>query len=188
MILTHGSRTLFTALATGCLVLSACGGGPTQDAASSATADGRTVLPVSTNPIANTSTIEALRIDSVLVENNVDPTSGKDASDHLEIALTNTGTEQLTSFEVFYTITDPTTGDSESYYAKLPDTFTIGADSGRVVHFDGAGTTDHLPVNKFSLYYTDKNALEVTVLVSASDAATQTLSVKKDAGDAEEAD
>lgn len=74
------------------------------------------MLPVAANPITNTSTVQALTIDSVLVENNVGNT-GKAARDHLEIALTNTGTAELTAFEVCYTFTDPTTNVTENYYA-----------------------------------------------------------------------
>jgi hypothetical protein len=145
------------------------------------------VLPVADNPITNTSTVQALKIDSVLVENNVD-SSGKSASDHLEIALSNTGTTELTAFEVFYTFSDPTTNVTENYYAKLPADFTIPAGAQRIAHFDNTGAPDHFPVNEFSIYYTDTNALDVTVTVSATDAAIQTTSLQKDAGDAEEAD
>ena len=148
---------------------------------------GEPVLPVKSDPIANNSTVQALEIDSVLVENNVD-SAGKAASDHLEIALTNTGASELTGFETYYTFTDSKTSDTESYYAKLPDTFTIPAGGKRVAHFDNTGAPDHFAVNEFSLYYTDTNALDVTVKVSAADAAPQTATVKKDAGGAETAD
>ena len=40
-------------------------------------------------------------------------------------------------------------------------------------------------MNKFSLYYTSKAALDVSVTVSATDAAVQTVTVKKDPGGAE---
>jgi len=145
------------------------------------------VLPVSANLIVNTSTVQALTIDSVLVENNVEA-SGKDTSDHLEIALTNTGAAELTAFEIFYTFSDPATGTTESYYAKLPASFTIPAGESRVAHFDNTGAVDHFPVSDFSLYYTNRNAMDVTVTVSATDAAIQTATTKKDAGGAEEAD
>ena len=148
---------------------------------------GGPVLPVADNPISNTSTVQALKIDSVLVENNVD-SSGKAASDHLEIALTNTGTTELTAFEIFYTFTDPTTNVTENYYAKLPANFTIPAGAQRTAHFDNTGAPDHFPVNEFSLYYTDTNALDVSVTVSATDTAIQTTTLQKDAGGAETAD
>lgn len=185
------------------IALAACGGSTTQPtptvavSTSTATADptatmrqdagGSQVLPVSTNPIANTSTVQVLTIDSVLVENNVDA-SGKAVDDHLEIALTNTGSAELTGFEVYYTFSDPATSTTESYYAELPASLVIPAGGTRDVHFDNTGEADHVPVNAFSLYSTDANALDVTVVVSATDATVQTATVQKDAGGAEEAD
>lgn len=189
----------------GAIALAACGGtsaaapaptgtaapsgatAPTGSAVATTGASSSAVLPVASNPIVNTSPVQALKIDSVLVENNVD-SSGKIASDHLEIALSNTGTTELTGFEVFYTFADSTAGISESYYAQLPDTFTIPSGGQRIAHFDNTGAPDHFPVNDFSLYYTSSNALEVTVTVSAANAAQQTVTVKKDAGGTETAD
>jgi hypothetical protein len=155
--------------------------------ANSTTSVGGPVLPVAANPIANTSTVQALKIDSVLVENNVDG-AGKVTSDHLEIALTNTGGTELKSFEVFYTFTDPASNVSENYYVALPADFTIPAGQVRIAHFDNTGEPDHFPVNEFSLYYSDTNALDVSVTVSAADAAVQTTNLHKDAGGPETAD
>ena len=63
-----------------------------------------------------------------------------------------------------------------------------GINGTRIAHFDNTGATDHFPVNKFSLYSTSKNAMDVTVIVSAEGAAVQTATVKKDAGGAENPD
>jgi len=145
------------------------------------------VLPVRNNPITNTSTVEALVIDSVLVENNEDP-SGVAVDDHLEIALSNTGATDLSNLEVFSTFTDPTAGTSESYYTDLPSSFTVPGGGSRVVHFDNTGAADHFPVNEFSLYATSVNALDVEVIVSADGAAVQTATVQKDAGGEETPD
>ena len=181
---------LAAGLLAGGTALAACGGssnsGSTATVAANPTAGGA-VLPVIDNPIVNPSTVQALRIDSVLVENNVDA-AGAVTDDHLEIALTNNGTATLTAFEVFYTFTDPTTNITENYYAALPDGFTIPAGGQRIVHFDNTGAPDHFAVNDFSLYYTDTNAIDVTVTVSAADSAVQTVTVQKDAGGAETAD
>ncbi|MEZ5217846.1 MAG: hypothetical protein R2715_14975 [Ilumatobacteraceae bacterium] len=106
----------------------------------------------------------------------------------IRIALTNTSRATLAGFEVYYTLADPTTGLAENYYTRLPSSFTIDPGGTRTVHFDSTGAADHFPVNKFSLYYTDTNALDVTVEVSANDAAPQTVTVQKDAGGAEAAD
>lgn len=152
-----------------------------------AATDGSQVLPVPSNPIKNDATAPTLKIDSVLVENNVNA-DGSAADDHLEIALSNTGPKTLTGFEVFYTFADPTTNTSESYYAKLPPSFTIPSGETRVAHFDNSGELDHFPTNKYSLYATSKNALDVSVTVSATGAAVQTATVKKDPGGDEQAD
>ncbi len=139
--------------------------------ATSATAGATSqVLPVKANPIKNTSTVKALEISSVLVENNVDPKTKKTTDDHLEVALRNTGTTDLTNVEVFYTFTDTKTNDTESYYLKLPSTFIIPASGTRIAHFDNTGATDHFPVNKYSLYATSKNPQKVAVIVSADGA------------------
>lgn len=195
-------RTRLAGLAlVGGIALAGCGGGsssnPSADSTSTTAPTGVTsdtsggtsseVLPVSSNPISNTATAANLEIDSVLVENNVDA-AGKATDDHLEIALTNMGSTEHTGFEVYYTFTDPTAGVAESYYTKLPDSFTIPAGGSRVVHFDNTGATDHFPANKFSLYSTSVNELDVEVQVSAQGAKVQTATVKKDAGGAETPD
>lgn len=193
---THRYRTAIAAIGiAGTLLLAACGGSSSTNAKPAATAPGGTtstgagaVLPVTSNPISNTATAEGLHIDSVLVENNVDPTTGKDASDHLEIALSNTSTNTLDGIEIYYTFADPKTGVTENYYTALPADFTIPAGGTRTVHFDDTGATDHFPVNKFSLYYTDTNALDVTVTASAQGVKVQTVTITKDEGGAEVAD
>lgn len=184
-------RLAVVALAAG-LALAGCGGGspsssgPTNAApAGTSTGNGLQVLPVADNPITNSSIVEALKIDSVLVENNVDPVTGKDADDHLEIALDNTGSTDLSNIEVFTSYTDPTTNTSESYYTALPASFSVPAGGTRVANFDDTGAPDHFPVNKYSLYATSTNALEISVTVSADGAAVQTATVQKDAGGAE---
>jgi hypothetical protein len=145
------------------------------------------VLPVTANPIANTATASGLKILQVLVENNTDPATGKDAPDHLEIALQNDGQQELSTFEVYYEITDLTTGAKEGYYRKL-EGFTIPAGGTRVVHFDNTGEIDHYPDNEFSLYHLSLNELQVDVQVSAAGVAPQSASVKKDAGGDENPD
>lgn len=145
-------------------------------------ASGEVVLPVTSNPITNTSTAETLHIDSVLVENNVDPTTGAAADDHLEISVVNAGPSSLTGFEIYYTITDLTSGDSESYYTALPPTFSVDPGSNRTIHFDRSGAPDHFADNPYSLYHSSTSGLEVTVEVSADGAAAQTATVQKDPG------
>ena len=186
----HHIRTglLAVGLFSGVAALAACGSSSGSGSSKPTTRpSGGQVLPVTANPINNASTNATMSIQSVLVENNADA-DGKATSDHLEIAITNTGATELGGFEVFYTFTDPTTAVSESYYAKLPDTFTIAAGATRIAHFDNTGAADHFPVNDYSLYYIDTNALDVSVVVSAADAAVQTAILQKDAGGAETVD
>jgi len=179
-------------LLAGGLVLAACGGSGSGspsgtnaagNSAATTTPGGGQVLPVTDNPITNTATDQTLTIDSVLVENNEDA-DGNAVDDHLEIAVSNTGTADLSGFEAFYTITDPTAGASESYYADLSG-FVVPAGGTGTIHFDNTGATDHFPVNQYSLYYTSTNALDLEVQISAQGAAIQTATVQKDAGGAE---
>ena len=72
--------------------------------------------------------------------------------------------------------------------AKEGADFTIPAGGNRTAHFDDTGAPDHYPVNKYSLYYTDTNALDVTVTVSAQGVKVQTATITKDEGGAEVAD
>ncbi len=185
-----------TAIALTVAVASGCGGGASSSASSTSAPTTGTqasttpaagtdqVLPVPDNPISNSSTGAGLTITKVLVENNVSPDIGKAVDDHLEIALENTSAKPLDHIEVYYKITDKAKAASEGYYTKL-DGVTIQPGATRVVHFDNTGATDHYPVNKYSLYYTDMNALVVDVMASSPSVKTATFTVTKDAGGAE---
>lgn len=202
----HSRNTIVTALALTAIgltvaVASGCGGGgspsasstpapattaPTATAPTATTPSGGTaqVLPVPGNPISNSSTAAGLTITKVLVENNVSPDTGKAVGDHLEIALENTSTKPLDQIAIYYKFTDKAKARSEGYYTKL-DGVTIQPGTTRVVHFDNTGATDHYPVNKYSLYYTDKNALLTDVTASSPNVKVATFTVKKAAGGAE---
>lgn len=145
------------------------------------------VLPVKSNPITNSATTKTLSITKLLVENNVDA-SGKVAPDHIELHLSDTGSTPLRGLEVYYTETDTSTKATESYYTKLPPTFTIAAGGSKTINFDNSGAPGHFPVNKFDIYHTSKNAIGVTVEVSAAGAAPVKATVTKAAGGAETAD
>ena len=169
----------------GAVALAACGGSASNGGSGT---KAETVVPVKSNPIDNSATTPGLRIESVLVENNVNPDTGKDAADHLEIALKNTATKPLNGFEIYYLISDPTSKTQEGYYTKLKPSFTIAPGATRIVHFDDTGATDHYPENKYSLYHSSKNAMTINVTASAAAFAPQTDSVNKDAGGAENPD
>lgn len=142
------------------------------------------VLPVKSDPISNPSTVQALKLDSILVENNVDSMNNP-VSDHIEVTAENTGTTTLGGFEVFYTVTDPQAKLTEHYYTRFPATFTVPPGATRTFHFDTTGAADHFPVNKYGLFYTSKDALDIKVEVSATGAAIQAISAHKAAGGAE---
>ncbi len=174
---------------TAAVVASGCGGGGSSTSSSAPTttatgAAGKQVLPVAKNPIKNNSTAPGLTISRALVENNTSPQTGKAVDDHLEVSLKNTGAKPLDRIEVYYKITDPSKGVSEGYYTKL-DGFSIKPGATRVAHFDNTGAKDHYRVNKYSLYYSDKNALVVDVEASAPSVKPATFTVKKDSGAAE---
>ena len=202
----YSRRTIAPALALVAVavtvaVASGCGGNgsssasstpaPTTTAPTASTSTATTpspgggqVLPVAKNPISNSSTAAGLTITKVLVENNVSAETGKAVDDHLEIALKNTNTKPLGKIAIFYTITDKATGTTEGYYTKL-NGLTIEPGKTRIIHFDTTGKTDHYPVNKYSLYYTDKNKLRIDVTVSSPTVKVATFTVNKDAGGAE---
>ncbi|MCG3212693.1 MAG: hypothetical protein FOGNACKC_06385 [Anaerolineae bacterium] len=135
------------------------------------------------NPITETSTQAGFKINSILVENNVDATGGG-APDHLELQVTNTGATDLTNFDVYYTITDLTTKGTQATYRTLPG-FSLKAGETKALHFDNTGAPDHFSINPNSFYYTDPNQLQVDVMLHAAGFAPQTASIKKDASDAE---
>ncbi|MEZ5079374.1 MAG: hypothetical protein R2878_01665 [Thermoleophilia bacterium] len=159
-------------------------GGSAPAAAATSPAAGARVLPVAKNPIVNTSSAPGLEIAKVLVENNVSAQTGKTVSDHLEVSLKNTTTKPLSGLELYYTISDPQTGASEGYFTRLTG-LVIDPGATKTVNFDDTAGADHYPVNKYSLYYTDKNALVVDVTASAPGLKVATFTVKKDAGGAE---
>lgn len=158
--------------------------GATSSPSTPPAAEAGKVLPVASNPIANTATAPGLEITKALVENNVSSETGKAVADHLEVSVKNATGAPIDSVEIYYAINDPSTKATEGYYTKLTG-FTIAPGATRVVHFDNTGAPDHYPVNKYSLYYTDKNALVVDVTASAPKLKPATFSVNKDAGGAE---
>lgn len=193
MLPSHPLKTkavaLVAALGLTAALAAGCGGSASTSSTSKAPAAGTApaggqVLPVKANPIATTGTATDLAITKVLVENNVSPDTGKGVDDHLEVVLKNTGAKPLSNLELYYKITDPAKKLSEGYYAKL-DSVTVAPGASQTVNFDKTGAKGTFPVNKFSLYYTDKNALVVDVTAGSADVKPATFTVKKDSGGAE---
>lgn len=138
------------------------------------------------NLIQNTSTKEGFTIVTTAVENNTD-TAGKTVGDHLELSLKNTAGKDLTDFEVYYTITDPTTNKKEGYYKKLSG-FTLKTGETQQINFDNKQGVGHFSANSNSIYYTSSNKLRFDVMVSSPGYKVQTAHVEKAAGGAETKD
>ncbi|MET4705914.1 hypothetical protein [Frigoribacterium sp. UYMn621] len=125
-----------------------------------------TVLPVSTNPIVNASTAPGLSIVSAMAENNVDPATKKPIADRLQVTVKNSSANTLSGFEIYYTMTDATTKQSESYYVPLTG-LTVAAGASATVFFDNQAGPNHYAENKFSLYRSSTNQVDFAVEVSA---------------------
>lgn len=138
------------------------------------------------NPIKNNATTEGFKIMSIMVENNTD-SAGNPISDHLQLALQNLTNNDLSNFEVYYTITDTTTNKKEGYYKKLAN-YSLKAGATQIINFDNLSGEGHFPVNTHSLYFTSTNKLHFTVIVSTPGYKAETASIDKAAGGAETRD
>jgi hypothetical protein len=146
------------------------------------------VLPINGgNPIVNDSKVTGFSIKSAIAENNVDLTSKKIATDHLEITLKNITTKDISQFEVYYSIKDLVTNVSDSYFSKLSG-FVLKAGATEAFHFDNTGQPGHYPENNYSLYRTTKNAMQIEVTVSAPSYKVESVTIMKDKGGTEKVD
>jgi hypothetical protein len=121
------------------------------------------------------------------VEDNFDPATKKDVSDHLELEVKNTSGEALSGFAMFYVIKDDTTGKLESYY-KLLDGLSMAAGETVAVNFDDSGMPGHFRDNPNSSYRKSENAKTFTIQLAAAGYAPVQIELKKDKGGAEKAD
>ena len=144
------------------------------------------VLPVDANPIVNASTVPGLTITAA-AEDNVDPDTKVAIDDRLQVTLRNDTTNDLTSFEVYYVMTDVVTGQSEAYYQALTG-FTLPAGSEVTLSFDGEAGQGHYPENAFSLYRSSKNQVDFTVEVSAAGVQVATATATRGSGEGDAAD
>ena len=126
------------------------------------------------------------RIGEVLVENNVDPATHKDAPDHLEIQVLNDGAADLSGLTVFYTITDDDSGAKESYIYHPQ--VTVPAGGMARIHIDEGTAPGRIRVNPNSLYFTSLAGKHITVSIQADGFAVVQGTVEKDPGGAETAD
>lgn len=119
-------------------------------------------------------------ITNVIVENNYDQLTKKDAPDHLEITLKNTGQKDISNFTVYYTITDVNTTQKESYLIPLLG-FKLTNGQENTIHINTRETTGHYRLNPNGMYFTSKDQLQVDVVVNAPGYQAQKVSIKKDA-------
>lgn len=152
-----------------------------------ASSQGVVVLPVDSNPIVNTSTAPGLTIVSAAAEDNVDPVTKADIDDRLQVTLHNDSTSELSTFEIYYVMTDVTTGQSEAYYQALTG-FTLPAGATSTLSFDGESGPGHFPENIFSIYRSSKNQVDFTVEVSASGVRVATATATRGSGEGDAAD
>lgn len=183
------SLTLIAALA-GCsasTTASSTSSAPAAAATSTAAAGTAVVLPVDTNPIVNNLTNQDLQVVNAAVEDLTDPVSGAAINDRLMLTLKNNGSTTLSNFEVFYQMTDVTTGATESYYQKL-DGFSLAAGAQDYVFFDNLTDPNHYPENQFSLYRSSQNQVDFQITVSSDGAAIATATATKSVGTGEKVD
>ncbi len=167
------------------LVVSGCGSSsgtsnPTQGTTSQ-------VLPVADDPIKNNATAPGLVIASAQVEDNVDPATNQSIPDKLQISLKNTSSQTMSNFEIYYRMTDSTTGVSEGYYEKLGG-LSLGPNETKTVFFDNQSSPNHYPENKYSLYRTSKNEVRFTIELSTPGFKVATGETKKSVGTGEKQD
>ena len=176
--------------------LAACSAG-TPAASSASTAPASTtqaaatssevVLPVDTNPISNQAVHPDLEVVSAAVEDLVDPSSGQAIDDRLMLTLHNNGSQELSDFEVFYTMADAVTGATESYYQRL-DGFVLPAGAEDYVYFDNKTDPGHYPENQFSLYRSSVNQVDFSIMVSANGSGVAQATTVKSEGTGEKVD
>ncbi len=143
-----------------------------------------TLLPVTSNPIHNTSTVPGLSIVTAIAENNVDPSTKQPIADRLQVTLKNTSPSTLTGFEIFYTMTDAVTHTSESYYLPLTG-LTLAAGASTDTYFDNQAASHHYAENSYSIYRSSKNKVDFAIEVSATGVAVAKGTAIKGAGTGE---
>jgi hypothetical protein len=133
------------------------------------------------NLITETSATELpVKINDVRVEDNA-------TADHLEITMTNTGTAELTGFDIYFTITDKVDGRKEAYYWKLEGLALKPGEKG-TIHFDNLPDKNHYPGNMNGLYGTSRNGLLFNIQLHSTGFKPLDFTVEKAKGTAEVAD
>jgi hypothetical protein len=131
-----------------------------------ATSSQSQTIPVTKNPIVNTSTKIGFTIVTAQVQDNTDPKSGKPIPDRLALKVRNTSAKAISAFEIYYTMINQITKASESYYQKLTN-FSIPKKSIGYIAFDNTKNFGHFPENKYSIYRNSTNEVKFTIELSA---------------------
>lgn len=139
------------------------------------------------NPMLMDGPAAPFTITEALVENNVDPVLKVTADDHLEVAISNSGTTDLTGFSIYYTFTDANSGVVEGTFKTL-DGFVVPAGAEARIQLDAGTSPGHFRANPNSIYVTSLAAKTVTVMVQAAGFAPVSVDIVKDAGKPETAD
>ena len=139
------------------------------------------------NPIDRAGAPAPFTIKEALVENNYDFAAKTDATDHLELLVTNSGAAPLTGFSIYYSITDADSGKVEGTFRKL-DGFSIPAGGEARIHFDDGVVAGHFRANPNAIYISSQAAKTVKVVLKADGFAPVNADIAKDKGGAEAAD
>ena len=139
------------------------------------------------NPLDISGAPSTFAIKEALVENNYDYSAKKDATDHLELLVTNSGSVALSGFSIYYSITEADTGKVEGTFRKL-DGFSVPAGGEARIHLDDGAVAGHFRANPNSIYITSQAAKTVTLVLKADGFAPVSVDVAKDKGGAEAAD
>ncbi len=139
------------------------------------------------NPLEMTGAAAPFTIKEALVENNYDYSAKRDATDHLELLVANSGSAPLTGFSIYYSITDLDTGKAEGTLRRL-DGFSLPAGAEARIHLDDGAVMGHFRANPNSSYITSQAAKTVTFVLKADGFAPVSVDVAKDKGGPEAAD
>lgn len=139
------------------------------------------------NPLDMTGAPATFAIKEALVENNYDYAAKKDATDHLELLVTNSGSTALSGFSIYYSIKDAETGKVEGTFRKL-DGFSVPAGGEARIHLDDGAVAGQFRANPNSIYITSQAAKTITFVLKADGFVPVSVDVAKDKGGAEAAD
>jgi hypothetical protein len=144
------------------------------------------------NPIPASGSLATLAIVSAKVEDNFDPVTKVDVSDHLEFEIQNNGKSDLKGLQVYLKTSDPS-GKVENMYRNLSGV-VIKAGQKTTLHFDVEGTADwtadtaHFRANANSILYTIPSAKTLDLMIAANGERPVGININKDEGGAEKAD